>query len=489
MLNRVLRALAISSVRWLIYTGTFGLALVLLFYRLGDGSFYDWDEAIYAQVAKELLRVGPWGTITWDGYRFFHKPPLYFWLTILSYKTLGIHELGARLWAAIFGFGVVVLTFVLGVRLRSWGVGVAASLLLLVVDHAYYSQWWNFLSLSRVGTLDTPLTFWIMAALLLVWEAERRPRLLMWVGIPVGLAVLTKAWPGLLAVMIAMAYRLLARGGRPPQVGDWAIAGVVAGMVVLPWHLWQYGMHGESFLREYVAFNLVERVFRVIEENQGGPLFYLDVVRRGFSLWGYVLPLAYLWGIWRAWRKGDRGAVLLLSWVAIPLVLFSVAQTKLGWYVNMIYPALALLLAIGLADLLTDRVALGVVAVVMAVCCLRLPVPADGSPDVKQFAPQAAQVLRPDDRVYVIRPVCGGAKPSLTAGQLLATDTNIRTALVFYMDRPLTCIEERRVLEGADLRGGYLISDAESWPRIRHLGRMVLDTRQDGRGYILARAK
>jgi hypothetical protein len=34
---------------------------------------------------------------------------------------------------------------------------------------------WNFLSFSRVGMLDTLLTFWIMVALVLAWEAERRP--------------------------------------------------------------------------------------------------------------------------------------------------------------------------------------------------------------------------------------------------------------------------------------------------------------------------
>jgi 4-amino-4-deoxy-L-arabinose transferase-like glycosyltransferase len=40
--------------------GILGLALVLLFYRLGAGSLHDWDEAIYAQVAEEMFRSGTW---------------------------------------------------------------------------------------------------------------------------------------------------------------------------------------------------------------------------------------------------------------------------------------------------------------------------------------------------------------------------------------------------------------------------------------------
>ena len=78
--------------------------------------------------------------MTWNGYPFFHRPPLYFWLTALTYHVIGINELAARLWAALFGFGVVRLTFILGLRLRSWAVGTGAALLLLGFDHAYYSQ-------------------------------------------------------------------------------------------------------------------------------------------------------------------------------------------------------------------------------------------------------------------------------------------------------------------------------------------------------------
>jgi 4-amino-4-deoxy-L-arabinose transferase-like glycosyltransferase len=481
--------LAPSIARWSICIGVLCISLVLLFYRLGDGSLYDWDEAIYAQAAREMFHTRAWGSITWDGYPFFHKPPLYLWLTVLTYHILGIHELAARLWAALFGFGILVLTFVFGMRLRSWVVGIGAVLLLLTVDQAYYSQWWNFLSLSRVGMMDTPLTFWNMVALLLFWESNWRPWLLALMGLPMGLAVLTKAWPGLFAVLIALVYWLLIRRGQTRHLGYWTAAGALAAAVALPWHLWQYSMHGDLFLREYVGFNLVERVFQTVEMHHGGPFFYLYLIRRGFLIWGYILPLAYLWGVWRVWYKGDQRTVLLLCWVAIPLILFAIAQTKLGWYINMTYPPLALLLAIALADLLTARAALAVVAVGMLVCCLHLPNPADGSPDVKAFAQEAVHILSPDHSLYVIKSACANDRPSPTAGELFMTDTQIRPSMVFYLNRPLICITERRVLDGGSPRGAYVITDGESWPRFSHLGEVVLQTIQDGHGYILSRMK
>ena len=66
------------SFPWIVCAGILGLALFLCFYRLGEGSLYGWDEAIYAESAREMLLSHGWGTLSWDGAPFFHKPPVYF---------------------------------------------------------------------------------------------------------------------------------------------------------------------------------------------------------------------------------------------------------------------------------------------------------------------------------------------------------------------------------------------------------------------------
>jgi 4-amino-4-deoxy-L-arabinose transferase-like glycosyltransferase len=462
----------------------FGFALVLLFYRLGDGSLHDWDEAIYEPVAKELFLSHDSGTLTWNGNPFFHKPPLYFWLTASTYKLIGVNEFAARLWPAIFGLGVIGLTFILGVRFRSWAVGATAALLLLVVDHGYYGYWWNFLSLSRVGMLDTLLTFWIMVALVLVWEAERRPWLIALIGLSVGMAVMTKAWPGCLAAAIPIIYQLITAKGRLWHPAYWGMAVLLAAMVVLPWHLWQYSLHGPQFLHEYVEINLTGRLFQTFEGNTGGHLYYLDILRRGFSIWGYLGPFAYVWAVWKASTRGDHSAWLLLSWITVPLVLFSIAQTKLGWYISMIYPAVGLLMGLALAELLTDRLALGVVAAVMLVCCLRLPIPADGSRDVKQFARHVAQSVNMGDPIYVFQQVCVPPTQPFTPEMPLIPVGNIQPSLRFYLDNPLICLEEHDVQESLYPAHAYIISKQDLWSRVSHLGRVVLD---DNR-FVLARS-
>jgi 4-amino-4-deoxy-L-arabinose transferase-like glycosyltransferase len=468
---------------WLIGVGVLGLASLLIFYRLGDGSLHDWDEAIYAQVAREMLLSDSWTTLTWNGALFFHKPPLHFWYTALTYKMIGVDEFAARLWPAMFGFGVVVLTFVLGGRLHSWTVGGMAALLLLVVDQGYYGYWWNFLSLARVGMLDTALTFWIMLALLLVWEAGRRPWLIMFIGLPVGMAVMTKAWVGFLAAGLPIAYWLIAGRRRWSETTCWAVAMLLASIVILPWHLWQHALHGPAFLHDYVGVNLTGRLVRAFEGNAGGPFNYLDILRRGFSIWGYLWPLAYLWAVWRSSARGDPRSRLLLAWITIPLLLFSLAQTKLGWYISLIYPAIALLLGLALAELLTQRVALGLVAAVMFVCCLRLPAPTDGSRDVKQFALQAVRSLTSGDPVYVAQEVCEDHTWSSTSGRPSILVWDIRPSLRFYMNRPLRCLEAREIGAGRHPRPAYVISQQNAWSGIGHRGHVVFE----GHGFVLAR--
>src|SRR5690606_33323885 len=139
-------------------------------------------------------------------------------------------------------------------------------------------------------------------------------------------------------------------------------------------------------------------------------------------------------------------------------------------------------IAVALVDVLSTRLALAGTAIVMLVCCLRLPIPADGSPDVKRFAPHVQRYVPPGQVVYVIQPACGTNQPSLTAGELLITDRHIRPSLVFYVDHPLICVEEHEVLAGADLQQGFVITDSHSWERFRHLGDIVSQALVDGHG-------
>ena len=65
------------------------------------------DEGRYAGVAWEMLRSGDWLTPTLNGLPYFHKPPLFYWLTASSLAVFGLHEWAARL-APATGFALAI---------------------------------------------------------------------------------------------------------------------------------------------------------------------------------------------------------------------------------------------------------------------------------------------------------------------------------------------------------------------------------------------
>jgi hypothetical protein len=121
----------------------------------------------------------------------------------------------------------------------------------------------------------------------------------------------------------------------------------------------------------------------------------------------------------------------------------------------------------------------------MLVCCLRLPISADGSSDVKQFAQQVAQSVDWGEPIYVIEEVCAACTPPFTPGMPLIPVGNIRPSLRFYLHNPLTCLEASHVRGGRYPSESYIISQHNAWSRVSLFGRVVLEDS----GFILARSE
>lgn len=54
------------------------------------------EEGRYVGVAWEMLRSGDWLVPTENGLPFFHKPPLFYWLTAAAMQIFGTSEAPAR---------------------------------------------------------------------------------------------------------------------------------------------------------------------------------------------------------------------------------------------------------------------------------------------------------------------------------------------------------------------------------------------------------
>jgi 4-amino-4-deoxy-L-arabinose transferase-like glycosyltransferase len=95
---------------------------------LGATGLWDNDETIYSSIAREMAVRGDWIVPTFNGSLFPEKPPLVYWLMMVSFKVLGVSEFAARLPAALLAIGAALATYHLGRRLFSANVGFWAGL-------------------------------------------------------------------------------------------------------------------------------------------------------------------------------------------------------------------------------------------------------------------------------------------------------------------------------------------------------------------------
>jgi 4-amino-4-deoxy-L-arabinose transferase-like glycosyltransferase len=92
------------------------LAVISFIGGLGRGAIADTDEAFYAESAREMVESGDWLTPRFNYEPRFQKPALYYWVTAALFAVGGPQEFSARLFAALSGVGLVLITTACGRR-------------------------------------------------------------------------------------------------------------------------------------------------------------------------------------------------------------------------------------------------------------------------------------------------------------------------------------------------------------------------------------
>lgn len=444
----------------LIVLGLAVFAALIIFWRLGEGSIGDYDEAAYAQISREILRTNDWNTPRWNGVEFFDKPPVCLWLTAIAYKFFGTNEFAARFCAALAGVGAVVLTCVLGKKLFStWAVGLGAALILLTPSKNLHNHGYNFVGLARVGMLDMPLIFLSECSLLLAWLSQSNPAYLVWLGIPLGLGVMVKSIAGLLPYFVVFAFFILAVPRSVWWRRELALGLVISALIIVPWHLGQLLVWGRLFFNSYMVQLTVGYVTGA-EGHVRDSLFYLRSLARGFPAWYAFIAIALVYAVYRSARFRDRARILLLLAAAIPFLVFNVSRSRIGWYIIPIYPALAILAAELFVHVAQSRrlfgaagkwVGLVLIAIVWLVSMPGLPPVGDFNPDVKAVVSYSNYILAPDDSLINYWPGSYWIRPSAA----------------FYTDKYLAFVSNQDMLAKL-LRTGehYILVDYAFWPEV-----------------------
>lgn len=310
--------------------------VVLYVVGLGAASLWEIDEAIYAEIAREMLVRHDYLAPFYNYAPRFDKPPLIYWLTAGAYRVFGLNELAVRGQSALFGLLTIALVGWLGRKMFSPPAAGRCSAVVLATSLGWFI-------VSRLGITDAALTFGLTLALAALWVGwqDRNGRWYLLAGVGLGLAILAK---GPVAVVLFGGVIFGALGTRLLEVlrNGWAWLGFALGLVIpLPWHLAMNARYGSAFWSSYFGYHMFTRFTTGIEQHGFPWWYYLPVLLATFLPWSLFVPSAL-----RTERRSEReqsGYRLLVAWAGLIFLFFSIAKTKLPGYILPVLPPLALL--------------------------------------------------------------------------------------------------------------------------------------------------
>jgi hypothetical protein len=330
----------------------------------GDGlGLVGADEPRYAQIAHEMLvrfdaaptlkeRLSACVTPYLYGHPWLEKPALYYWRAMFIFQDFGVHDWAARLPSFTFAFIMAALIYLHMRRFRPGGHLDAA---LITVACA------GIMAFARGASTDMQMAA-PLAIGLLGWYAWYETNSKFWlydIYFFTGLATLAKGpIAPVLAFLIIAAFAFLRREWNIILRSLWWPGVVLYFAMVLPWFI-AVQHQNPTFFHEFFLNQNLQR-FATDRYQHHQPLwYYLAVVPLSLMPWTVISARALIDGIqtsvaeWRLRRSrvgkplpkraGDAFPEFLVLWALIPVVVFSLSQSKLPGYILPSIPPITIL--------------------------------------------------------------------------------------------------------------------------------------------------
>jgi 4-amino-4-deoxy-L-arabinose transferase-like glycosyltransferase len=331
-----------SALRFVMVAG-----LLLRIFTATDLFLHPWDERYHALVAKNMIEepfipalykdpVLPYDYQNWSAnHVWLHKQPLPLWTMAISMALFGCNEIALRLPSVLISTLGIWLCFSIAAHFFSKRAGIIAAFLFSI----------NGLILELVGGrvatdhIDVFFLFFIALSVhfSILQVRHKRNLYLVLAGLAMGAAVLSKWLPAL--IVLPIWFLVNTAENRP---GWWLLFRqsllmmACAGAVFIPWQVYIF----QEFPLEAnweASFN-AKHITTVLEGRTGPAYYYLNKLTINY---GELIILPLFWFLWLLARQPrDLRLLALLAWIAVPIVFFSFAKTKMQAYILFISPAL-----------------------------------------------------------------------------------------------------------------------------------------------------
>jgi 4-amino-4-deoxy-L-arabinose transferase-like glycosyltransferase len=323
-----------------------GFCAFLFFYGIGKFGLLGADEPRYAQVAREMLQRGDVITPVLNGRPWLEKPPLYYWQAMLAYSLFGVSDTSARLPAAIDATLLVIAVYFF---FRRFSPGQEADAALIIASCA------GIIGYARAASTDIVLasTFSIGMLAWWAWREGEKKRFLAAFYVFMALGMLAKGpIAPFLAGMVIVLFAVAIRQFRLISQTLWLPGIILFCAVALPWYI-AVQVRDPQFFREFILQHNLARFSSDLYHHRQPFWFYLPVTALALVPWIVFLAAAFFGALRAGWPARKSAAaqdvkfqlsVFAACWIVVPVVFFSLSQSKLPGYILPAIPAGAVLL-------------------------------------------------------------------------------------------------------------------------------------------------
>jgi 4-amino-4-deoxy-L-arabinose transferase-like glycosyltransferase len=324
------------------------LAVFNLTFRLGSEGLTEWDESLYATSALEMVRNNAWVATTFDGALDYSnsKPPLNVWLLALSLRTFGVNLVALRVASVVAAALTVLVLLVWAWRRFTPLTGVLSAFVLATCFGFLYVH------SGRTANPDALMTLFFLLIVIVLDVSREAPRRRVWLG-PLLAGVFLLKGMAVLMPLVLVAVMEWRRAWPARERWRPLITGAVIGVVpIAAWAIARWQVDRWLFFERVFFQDFVSLTTTTLDGHSGSPLFYLNILVKHHYDWIVAALAAVIlfppasWSplrrALRFWTGDDDLKLLLGVWVAITVLVPTLMQTKLPWYLNAFYPMFAL---------------------------------------------------------------------------------------------------------------------------------------------------
>ena len=322
----------------------FLLTVFLYMVNFSVNDIWTENESFYADAVREMTESGNYIDIKFNGEPRFNKPPLTYWLIVLSSRIFGLNEFGIRLPFVILSFGTILLVWSMARML--YGEKTA------MIAFAMQAVSIQYISLKAYASPETPLAFFFTLTLFFFLKARLSGKTVFYYlsAVALGLTVLTKGYPYIIVICGIIIFYLLMESDfklksffvelkkvKPMQFV------AIALLLGCTWIFVMIVKYGNAYLH-VLNMETLHRAASPEEHYHIGDLFFYPYV----ILWGfYPYSLIFAFALYNHLfvKRTVKDITFAFSWFLVMLVIFTVAKGKIPTYFIQANPALVLIAA------------------------------------------------------------------------------------------------------------------------------------------------